>query len=129
MAKATTAPTSTNKPHERLSVGPIRAAIWRNEHPNGVSFNVTFSRAYKDPDSNTWKNSTSFGVAELLALAKCANRAHSRLLILAHMEREKAAAAAAVQTSDTERKPETVVQPTPGNPATRARQSRAAKAR
>lgn len=56
-------------------MGAIKAAVWKNNTPSGVRFNVTFSRLYKDGDE--WKTTDSFGRDDLLVLAKVADRAHS----------------------------------------------------
>ena len=39
----------------------LKAAVWRNETENGVFFNTTVSRSYKDKEDDTWKESSSFG--------------------------------------------------------------------
>jgi hypothetical protein len=39
-------------------------------------YNVAFSRSYKDGENN-WKDSASFGVDDLLLLAKAADDAHT----------------------------------------------------
>lgn len=56
-------------------MGVVKAAIWKNDTENGVRFNVTVSRIYKDGDE--WKSTDSFGRDDLLVLAKVADRAHS----------------------------------------------------
>lgn len=56
-------------------MGAIKAAIWKNDTGNGVRFNTTLSRLYKDGDE--WRNTDSFGRDDLLVLAKVADQAHS----------------------------------------------------
>ena len=84
MAQSTT---SSNKPDKAMNrpactirYGAVRAAIWRNVVDNGNAsrpmYSVTFSRSYKDGENN-WKNGTSFGLDDLLILAKVADEAHS----------------------------------------------------
>ena len=63
------------KPIHELRLGSIKAAVWKNETENGVRYNVTFSRLYKDADQ--WKSTDSFGRDDLLVLAKVADQAHS----------------------------------------------------
>ena len=63
------------KPVHEVRLGAIKAAVWRNETENGVRFNVTFSRLYKDGDQ--WQSTDSFGRDDLLQLAKVADQAHS----------------------------------------------------
>ncbi len=65
------------KPTSEIRIGKIKAAIWANETENGIRYNVTFSRLYKDGDG--WKRSESFGRDDLLLLAKLANEVHSFL--------------------------------------------------
>ena len=63
------------KPVHEVRLGRIKAAIWANETENGLWFNVTFSRIYKD--GNNWKTSDSFGRDDLPLLAKVADTAHT----------------------------------------------------
>ena len=53
----------------------VKAAVWKNDTDNGVRYNTTFARLYKDGDE--WKNTDSFGRDDLLTLAKVADIAHS----------------------------------------------------
>lgn len=68
------------KPIDTVRLGTVQAAIWKNETANGVYYNVTFDRRYKDGDE--WKSSTSFGVKDLLALRKAADMAHTKVIEL-----------------------------------------------
>jgi len=70
-------PARTRPIHE-ITLGPVRAAIWANETENGVRYNVTFERSYRDGD--TWKSTGSFGVNDLLVLGKAADQAHTWIL-------------------------------------------------
>jgi hypothetical protein len=65
------------KPTTEIRIGKIKAAVWANESDNGIRYNVTFSRLYKD--GTGWKRSDSFGRDDLLALAKLADQVHSVL--------------------------------------------------
>jgi hypothetical protein len=71
---------TANRPVQTIRYGSVRAAIWRNVVDNGNAsrpmYSVTFSRSYKDGENN-WKNGTSFGLDDLLILAKVADEAHS----------------------------------------------------
>ncbi len=55
------------KPVTTLRCSSIQASVWKNEGEKGPFYNVTLSRSYKGPDG-TWKNSESFGFADLEAL-------------------------------------------------------------
>ena len=63
------------KPIHEVRLGHIKAAVWKNETENGVRYNATFSRIYKDGES--WKSTDSFGRDDLLTLGKVADQAHS----------------------------------------------------
>ena len=69
----------SNRPVHTVRYGHIKAAIWRNMVDVGNNsrpmYSVTFSRSYKDGE--TWKDSGSFGIDDLLVIAKAANDAHS----------------------------------------------------
>ena len=56
-------------------MGRIKAAIWQNETDNGIRYNVTVGRLYKDGES--WKQTESFGRDDLPVLAKVADQAHT----------------------------------------------------
>jgi hypothetical protein len=62
-------------PVQELRLGPVKAAVWRNNTASGIRFNVTLSRLYKDGDE--WKSTDSFGRDDLLLIAKVADQAHS----------------------------------------------------
>lgn len=68
--------TQKQKPTHEVRLGHVKAAVWKNEVENGVRYNVTFSRIYKDGD-NGWKSTDSFGRDDLLQLGKVADQAHS----------------------------------------------------
>ena len=65
------------KPIHEVRLGAIKAAIWKNDTANGVRYNVTLSRIYKDKEDDQWKSTDSFGRDDLLVLAKVADQAHS----------------------------------------------------
>ena len=68
-------PTPKQKPIHEVRLGAIKAAVWRNETENGVRFNATLTRLYKDGEQ--WKSTDSFGRDDLLLLAKVADETHS----------------------------------------------------
>ncbi|MHB8902707.1 MAG: hypothetical protein ACYC6Y_28440 [Thermoguttaceae bacterium] len=63
------------KPVHEVRFGRIRAAIWENEAPNGIVYNVTLIRSYRDGEQ--WKDSTSFGRDDLPLVAKVADLCHT----------------------------------------------------
>ncbi len=67
---------SPRKPVHELRLGRLKAAIWENPTDSGVRYNVTIARLYKD-DAGSWKSTDSFGVDDLLGLAKLADQTHS----------------------------------------------------
>ena len=71
MAKST----KKSGPAHEIRLGRIRATIWENDTQNGVRYNVTFQRIYKDGEE--WKESVSFGRDDLLLVAKAADQAHT----------------------------------------------------
>jgi len=66
-----------DKPIHEVRLGAIKAAIWKNDTANGVRYNVTLSRIYKDREDNQWKSTDSFGRDDLLVLAKVADLSHT----------------------------------------------------
>ena len=70
------APTK-NKPIHDIRLGLIRAAIWKNEHENGVRYSVSITKIYKDKEGDEWKSTDYFGRDELLLVAKVADQTHT----------------------------------------------------
>ena len=62
------------KPAHEIRMGRVKATLWANETNNGVRYNVTFSRLYKD--GNEWKQTDSFGRDDLPLVKKVADRVH-----------------------------------------------------
>lgn len=69
------------KPVGEVKFGSVIASIWKNESKNGIYYNVTLSRIYKDSEDN-WKRSDSFGRDDLLTVAKACDLAHTRIFQL-----------------------------------------------
>src|SRR4030095_5682570 len=63
------------RPVNELRLGLIKATIWKNDTANGVRYNVTLSRLYREGEQ--WKSTESFGRDDLLVVAKVADQAHS----------------------------------------------------
>ena len=66
-------------PVAKVRVRLITAAIWERKTDNGTFYNVTFERRYRDGQGN-WKSSRSYDSSDLLALAKAADLAHTKIL-------------------------------------------------
>jgi hypothetical protein len=64
-----------DKPIHEVRMGTIKAAVWKNDTQNGVRYNATFNRIYRD--GTEWKTTDSFWRDDLLVLAKVADQAHS----------------------------------------------------
>ena len=80
--------TTKQKPIHEIKLGAIKAAIWQNESTNGIRYNVTISRLYKDGD--TWKRTESFGRDDLLLVAKVADQAHTWIIEQSQTKEEAA---------------------------------------
>ena len=68
-----------NPPVGKVRVGLITASIWENKTEKGTFYNVTFERRYRDAEGN-WKSSHSYNADDLLALAKAADLAHTKIV-------------------------------------------------
>ena len=66
---------TNDKPVAELRIGAVKATVWKNEVGGITRHNVTFSRIYRDGDQ--WKTSHSFGLNNLLVLAKLADQVHT----------------------------------------------------
>ena len=80
-------PMPKDKPVHEVRLGAIKAAIWKNDTQNGVRYNTTFSRLYRDEEE--WKNTDSFGRDDLLVLGKVADQAHSWIHAQAQNQEER----------------------------------------
>ena len=60
--------------------------IWKNDSDKGPWYSVTPGRTYKQGDQ--WKESDSFGVDDLLPLAKLLDEAHSWIVHTEQAERQ-----------------------------------------
>ena len=78
-SKKATASETGKQPVAKLRLGLIFANIWQRTTDKGSFFSVSFERRYKDADGN-WHSGHSFDASDLLALAKLADQAHTKLL-------------------------------------------------
>ncbi len=65
---------NTNRPVHEIRYGSVKVVIWRNPTANGHMYNATAVRLYKDGDE--WRESHSFGLDEMLVLAKALHDAY-----------------------------------------------------
>src|SRR4051812_14492012 len=88
--------TSTNRPSAHAAPvrtirhRRIRAAIWAYPTQNGVMYNVTVTRSYKDGEA--WRESASFGYDDLPIVAKLMYDAHSAISTLLAQDRATSSA-------------------------------------
>ena len=68
-----------NPPIAQVRVGLITASIWERQSEQGVFYSVSFERRYRDGEGN-WKSSHSYDTQDLLALAKAADLAHTKIV-------------------------------------------------
>ena len=66
---------SKTKPVFEAKAGLVRATVWPNETKDGVRFNTTLSRRYKDGD--TWKSTASFGERDLMDVVRASVEAEA----------------------------------------------------
>ena len=76
-----------NPPVAKIRVGLITASVWERATEKGTFYNVTFERRYRDSEGN-WKSANGFETHDLLALAKCADLAHTEILKARNEETE-----------------------------------------
>lgn len=74
------------KPVDEVKFGSVVASIWKNDSINGVYYNVTLTRLYKEGES--WKRSESLGREDLLVAAKVLDLAHTRIYELSKDSKE-----------------------------------------
>lgn len=76
------------QPVDRIRVGRITAAIWKNTTEDGKHhYSFTLDRSYQDSASN-WKSTNSFGLGDALVVAKVANLADTRIRKLYDADRQ-----------------------------------------
>ncbi len=81
---------SNNSPIDRVRIGRITAAIWKNASGEGKPFySFTLQRSYEDQNGK-WQSTDSFGLSDALVLAKVANLADTRIRKLLEADRAEA---------------------------------------
>jgi hypothetical protein len=76
--KGTPMSTNTNKPVDKIRVGSVQVSTWRNESKEGPFYTASIELSYKGNDGQ-WHASTSYGLRDLINLAKAALLAHSAI--------------------------------------------------
>jgi len=80
-SKKTQSTESAKPPVAKLRLGLLNASIWERVTDKGTFHSVTFERRYRDANGE-WHSTHSYDASDLLALAKLADQAHSRILEL-----------------------------------------------
>ncbi len=65
-----------SKPAHKLRNGVLQVTIWRNSGEKGNWYSIVPSRSYKQGD-DTWRETDSLNVDDLLPMAKLFDEAHS----------------------------------------------------
>jgi hypothetical protein len=73
MTKNNKTATESNKPAHEIRHGGLRVTIWGNKTEAGIRYNVTQEKSYKDGEQ--WKQTQSYGSADLLVLARMLEQA------------------------------------------------------
>ena len=76
-----------NPPVAKVRVDLINASIWKNQTDKGTFYNVTFENRYRDAEGN-WKSGHSYGIDDLLPLAKLIDLIHTKVNELRNAELE-----------------------------------------
>ena len=98
MPKAATKPPvlpgmDKNRPVHVLRHRHLKATVWKNDTEKGPMYNVTVVRSFKDPKTDQWKDSHSFGYDDLMNVSALMYEAHafiSALRAKEAMERKSA---------------------------------------
>jgi hypothetical protein len=66
-----------NRPVQTLRHRSLKATIWRNQTPKGEMFNVIVVRAYRNKESEEWRETHSIGYDDLMNVAALMYEAHA----------------------------------------------------
>ena len=69
---------TTEKPAHEIRLARIKVTLWANGSENGMRYNATVCRLYRDGDA--WKTSDSFGREELPLVIKALDMAYTWML-------------------------------------------------
>ena len=74
------APTSARRPESTVRVGNVEIAIWRNKKTEGgAEFYTASAPQLRYKDGEEYKNSSSYGPMDLLALAEASREASAKI--------------------------------------------------
>jgi hypothetical protein len=68
-------------PVDKIRLGRIIASIWERSTEKGRFYSVSFERRYKDA-AGQYQTTHNYDTRDLLALAKAADLAHTRIIAL-----------------------------------------------
>ena len=84
-AQRSEAMAESNKPVDKVRIGNVSATIWEQE--NGF-YNATVERNYKDKNGK-WQSTNSFSVDDLVVVAKVADKAADRMIVLREEQQQE----------------------------------------
>jgi hypothetical protein len=71
---------SARRPEATAKVGNVEIAIWRNQGNSGEFYTASApTLRYKDAQTSEWKDGSSYGPMDLLALAEAAREASAKI--------------------------------------------------
>ena len=71
---------SARRPEFTARVGNVEVAVWKNQGQNGEFYTASPPTIrYKDDKDGQWKDGTSYGPIDLLALAEAAREASAKI--------------------------------------------------
>jgi len=76
---ATAVKQSAQVPAHTARVGNVEIAIWRNQGANGDFYTASAPKIRYRDEMGEWKDGSSYGGLDLLALAECAREASAKI--------------------------------------------------
>ena len=71
---------SARRPEATAKVGNVEIAIWKNRNERGDFYTASApTLRYKDAQTSEWKDGSSYGPMDLLALAEAAREASAKI--------------------------------------------------
>lgn len=92
--------TQKNQPVQRIQVGTVKIAIWKNTHEGTNFYKGTVELSYNK--NGEWKTTSHFGMRDLLNLGKAALMAHSAIGKLIRADKQAAGEGPDTTTDDEE---------------------------